>query len=253
MDFALILDIVVVAILLISSVVAFLRGFVREVLTILGLAGAAATALIAGPKLAPGIEGWFLGDRPADTEDKLWDFIPYDIAAMVVAYAGLFIVTLILLSIISHYIAKSVHALGLGPVDRSLGVVFGVARALLLIGLLYLPFHILMDKEEKEDWFATAHSYSYVEMASDFILGFMPESWSPSADEEESEEPADPLRDLTGENDEGVPSSAIGTDEGAAEQDQQTKPQTLEEQAIDALIDNQDAIRDIIRGRPLNE
>jgi membrane protein required for colicin V production len=259
MDFALILDVVVIAILLISSVVAFLRGFVREVLTILGLGGAALTALVAGPEMAPAIEEWLLGGRPADTEEQLWGMIPYDIAAVVIAYAGLFIMTLIVLSIISHFIAKSIHAMGLGPVDRSLGVVFGVARGLLLIGLLYLPFHILMEEDEKEEWFATSHSYNYVSLTSDFILGFIPESWERSFEKQdvEPEEETDPLRDLTGENDgDNNPAPAIGTDESAAEDGQsENQPRSIKNQTIDVLIDNQDRIKDLIQGQglPTNE
>ncbi len=258
MDFALILDVVVIAILLISSVVAFLRGFVREILTIMGLAGAAMTSLVAGPELAPGIEKWFLDGRPADTEDQLWGVVPYDIAALVLAYAGLFIITLIVLSILSHYIAKSVHALGLGPVDRSLGVIFGVARALLLIGLLYLPFHILMDEKQKEEWFSNSHSFNYVAITSDFILGFIPKSWERNFEKqaEETEEEADPLRDLTGENDDQPMNPNIGTDEGAAEEtDAVGQQRSVEGQAIDMLIQNQDRIKDLIQrqGQPLNE
>ena len=238
MDFALILDIVVVVIILISSVVAFLRGFVREVLTILGLGGAALMALIAGPKLAPGIENWLTGGVPLDeVETKLWGFVPYDIAAMCFSYLGLFVVTLIVMSIISHYIAKSVHAVGLGPVDRSLGVVFGVVRGLLLIGLLYMPFHILMEEKDKEEWFASSHSYGYVEQTSEILVGFMPASWTRSDDEDgttEEEEELDPLKDLTGEND----ADMVGTEESVID--------GLEDKAMDVLIENQDKIKDMI-------
>jgi len=246
MDFALILDIVVVVIILISSVVAFLRGFVREVLTILGLGGAVLCALIAGPKLAPGIEGWLTGGVPLDEiETKLWGFVPYDIAAMVFAYIGLFVVTLIVMSVISHYIAKSVHAVGLGPVDRSLGVVFGVARGVLLLGLLYAPFYLLMDDKDKKDWFASSHSYTYVESTSAFLIGLMPDSWTRSADEdgstEEPEEELDPLKDLTGEND----ADMVGTEESVID-NAVDEAQTIEDRAIDVLIENQDKIKDLI-------
>ena len=221
MDFALILDVVVGGILLVSCIIAFLRGFVREVLTIFGLGGAAITALIAGPKLAPGLEDWITQKFPVGEEEEavLFGLIPYDLAAIVGAYIGLFVVTLILLSILSHYIAKSVHAIGLGAVDRSLGLFFGVARGLLLIGLLYLPFHILMDEKDKEEWFSTSHSYAYVEMTSAFLVGFMPESWARDV-EDGADDKADPLKDISGENDDNNDEEAtpVGTDEEAAEQ-----------------------------------
>lgn len=249
MDFALILDIVVVVILLISSVVAFLRGFVREILTIVGLAGASTTALTAGPKLAPGLENWLTSDLGKDAEDaKMWGMIPYDIAAGFLSYAGLFVITLVVLSLISHWIAKSVHAVGLGPVDRSLGVVFGVVRGLVLIGLLYMPFHILMQDKDKDDWFGSSHTFSYVEYTSEFLMTFLPESWNKKETEEDDEESLDPLKNLIGEDDkENAPSD---TDEEKAEKETSTGYGDIERQAIDVLIQNQDKIKDLIQGVP---
>ena len=258
MDFALVLDIVFLVILLISAVVAFLRGFVREVLTIVGLVGASLVAFGAGPKLTPGMERWLTSGIAAEDLEtaKLWGFVPYDIAAAVFTYAGLFVITLIVLSIISHYIAKGVQAMGLGPVDRSLGVVFGILRGLVLIGLLYMPFHILMDKKDKDEWFATSHTFTYVEGTSEILLGFMPESWGrKSAEDSAEDEGLDPLKDLTGENDESstVPDN-MGTDEDAAEDLQNDKSSNgyndLQRDTIDTLIKNQDAIKEIIKGMP---
>jgi membrane protein required for colicin V production len=256
MDFALILDIVVIAIVLISAVVAFLRGFVREVLTILGLVGASMTALTAGPKLAPGLEKWLTSDIPADDLDgaKMWGMIPYDIAAGFFAYVGLFVITLVALSLISHWIAKSVHAVGLGPVDRSLGVVFGIGRAFVLIGLLYMPFYILMEDKDKDDWFGKSHAISYVTYSSEIMMGLMPDSWSISNDdgetteEEDGEGALDPLGDLTGENED------TQTDKTPSD----AEPKTIgyddvQRQAIDVLIENQDKIKDLIQGIPTNE
>lgn len=243
MDFALIMDIIVLVIILISAVVAFLRGFVREVLTIVGLAGAALVSLTVGPALTPGIQDWLMADIPADKIDeaRLWGYIPYDVASAAMSYLGLFVVTLIVLSIISHYIAKSVHAIGLGPVDRSLGVVFGVARGFVLVGLLYLPFHILMNDEEKKEWFGDSETLSYVEYSSDMMLALMPESWTRT---KEDHHDADPLKNLTGEND--AVKKDIGTDEDEAEQDKGIGYDDIERQAIDALIENQDRIKEII-------
>ena len=250
MDFALILDIVVVAILLISCVVAFLRGLVREVLTILALVGAIAMALIFGPKLAPGIEGWLTADLAADaTDEKLWGFIPYDIAASLFAYAGLFVITMAVLSMISHFIAKSVHAVGLGPVDRSLGVIFGMVRGLVLIGLLYTPFYLLMDPKDKKEWFGPAQTYLYVEKTTAFLLSMMPKDWIPEPKEEETEEDLDPLKNLSGEHDEKEERlDAIGTDEDAAEEQGATGYDSMERKAIDALIEKQEEIRAVIEG-----
>lgn len=243
MDFALILDCVVLVILLISCVVAFLRGFVREVLTILGLVGASVTALTAGPVLAPGLESWLTDGKGAEDAGKLWGFVPYDIAAAVFAYAGLFVITLIILSLISHWIAKSVHAIGLGPVDRSLGVVFGIIRGLVLIGLLYMPFHLLMDAKDKDSWFGTSSTFPYVESTTEIIMVMMPESLQ--KDDTDTDTGADPLGKLTGENEETTMPDT-GTDEEAADKAQGTGYEDIQRQAIDALIKNQDKVMDAL-------
>lgn len=254
MDFALILDIAVVVIILISSVVAFLRGFVREVLTILGLVGASMTALTAGPKLAPGIETWLTKDLGEDAiDEKMWGMIPYDIAAGFFAYAGLFVITLVALSLISHWIAKSVHAVGLGPVDRSMGVVFGVLRGVILIGFLYMPFHILMNSKDKKEWFGSSNTYSYVEYTSEIMTAMLPESWSRKGSDKENDEDEnlDPLKNLTGENgkdfgnnknDEDDEDDVDGTSENGTGYDD------IQRQAIDVLIENQDKVKGLIEG-----
>lgn len=244
-----ILDIVVIAVILISSVVAFLRGFVREVLTILGFVGAVLASLTIGPKFLPGIEGWLVSDIPQDDLEgaKLWGVIPFDIAAAVLAYAGIFVVTLIVLSVISHFIAKSVHAIGLGPIDRSLGVVFGVLRGCVLIGLLYMPFHILMDEEDKKDWFSTSHSITYVETFSEIMMGLMPESWmreSGDSDEGKADKNLDPLKNLTGEE-----KAEQSSTQKTLEQDDPNSSD-IESQAMDVLIKNKDQIKNIIDAIP---
>lgn len=248
MDFSLILDCIVIVIIIVSAAVAFLRGFVREVLTILGLVGASLTALTAGPMLAPGIEEWFINNNGGEP-GKIMGFVPYDIAASVCAYAGLFIISMIVLSIISHWIAKSVHAIGLGPVDRSLGVVFGIIRAIVLIGLLYMPFHLLMEKNDKENWFGDSFTHSYVEYSADLLSGLMPEGIQKDDEGEEKEE-LDPLNGLTGDDKPAKPEIQplpdTGTDEEAADAEQSGGYNDLQRRAIEGLIEHQDKIRGII-------
>ena len=173
-------------------------------------------------------------------DDKLWGFVPYDIAAAVFAYAGVFVITLIIMSLISHWIAKSVHAIGLGPIDRSLGVVFGIVRGLILIGLLYMPFHLLMDDKDKESWFGTSATHGYVEELSDVMSAIMPESMQADDEDATTEEEVDPLGDLTGENQSTNtvrPLPDTGTDEDAA--DASIGYDANDRKAIDSLIQDQ--------------
>jgi membrane protein required for colicin V production len=182
-----IFDLVVLAAILISCLIAFLRGFIREVLTILGVIGGVAAAVSLGPILTPLVKGWL--DHPEDKAgaahdaaeahahaDKLFNVIPYDIAAEIIAYGGVFIVVVIILSIVSHLLSGWAKKIGLGAVDRTLGIFFGIIRAVILLGLLYLPVYLLADEPTLQRWFGQSHTRVYVQATSAWLNGFLPKS-----------------------------------------------------------------------------
>lgn len=176
MDGGFFLDIAVVAVVLISVVIAVLRGFIREVLTILGLVGGAAAAYVLGPLLVGTTQGWLgVSETPEEEAQMFMGMIPYSMLAEVLAYGIVFIIFVIVLSIISHFLSKFVQKIGLGAVDRALGAVFGLARAALVLGLLYLPFYYMIEgDEQKEEWFPNSKSQVYVEATSRFIDRYIP-------------------------------------------------------------------------------
>lgn len=167
-----IIDIIVAIILLLSALIAFLRGFIREVLTIFGTVGALIAAYYAGPHLTPAFEGW-LGVTP-DNNPKLFDIVPYAIIAKALAYGSVFIVVIVALSLLSHLVAESAKKIGLGAIDRTLGVFFGLIRGILLLGLLYLPLHLMAAEETKERWFEGSKTHFYMEATADWITKFLP-------------------------------------------------------------------------------
>lgn len=169
----LILDIAVITILLFSVVIAVLRGFIREVLTVLGLIGGAAAAYVLGPLLKTTTRGWLgVSDSPEEQQEQFMDMVPYSLIADVLAYGMVFVVFLIVLSIISYFLSKFVQSIGLGAVDRALGAVFGIVRAALVIGLLYLPFYYTLDDESKNEWFGnTEESTAYVSKTQVYVEG----------------------------------------------------------------------------------
>lgn len=171
-----IIDIVIAAVVIISAAISFLRGFIREVLTIAGVAAGVFAAIFSGPKLSPIFDKWLNVSDDPDKMEKLFDIIPMNIVADVCAYAVIFIVVVILVSIISHFTAGAAKAMGLGPIDRTLGVIFGIVRAVILLSLLYLPFHKLMSAESKTEYFADSKSHYYIEKTSAYIAKFLPTS-----------------------------------------------------------------------------
>ncbi len=173
-----VVDIIAALIMLASIGIAILRGFIREILTIFGLIGGAVAAYIGGPLLMPTMKVW-LGVVEGDEDpEKFFGVLPYPLLGDVLSYAAIFIVFVILLSVLSHFLAESIKSLGLGAVDRTLGMVFGVARGVLFLGLLYLPIYYLVDSEQMEewDWLKTSKSRVYLEATSKWIATFIPEN-----------------------------------------------------------------------------
>lgn len=170
-----IVDIVVGVIILISAAISFLRGFIREVLTIAGVLGGVMAAIFLGPQLSPTFRDWF-GVVEGEDPEKLFDLVPMTVAADTTAYAAIFIIVVIAISVISHFVSGAVRAMGLGPIDRTLGVMFGVARGVILLGLFYLPFHLMMKEDTKKDLFEESRTHHFIEQTSAWLADFLPDS-----------------------------------------------------------------------------
>lgn len=141
-----ILDVIIICVLIISAVIAFFRGFINEVLTIVGLGGAAAGAFLFGGSAVPLFTDWIVNKE--DKDYKFFDLIPDDIVAQGAAYLAVFLLIFLVLSVLGHFLSKGAQAIGLGPVDRSFGVIFGLIRGAVLIMVLYLPFSYIMTPDE---------------------------------------------------------------------------------------------------------
>lgn len=175
-----IFDIVVLAAVFLSCAIAFLRGFIREVLTILGVAGGAVAAWYAGKPLTPIILDWL---QAGESEPgKLFDTVPYPVVANALAHGSVFIIVVIVLSVLSHNLSGWARSVGLGTLDRSLGIVFGLGRAVVLLALFYLPVYMLVSTEQRDELFKKyamlkdSKTRLYVEEASAFAVNMLPES-----------------------------------------------------------------------------
>lgn len=168
-----VLDLVVIGILLISAVVAFLRGFVREVLTIASLAGAGIVTIMFGPNLKPMVAGWII-DPTATEKQTLFGVIPYEMLVPVIAFAIVFALALVLFNIATHLISRTVHSVGLGPVDRTMGVVFGLLRGVIIIGLTGLVLNFVLSDEQRDLYFKDSKTYPAVTYTADLMQALMP-------------------------------------------------------------------------------
>ncbi len=100
-----ILDLVLLAVMLISGLLAMVRGFMREILSIAAWGTAALVTLYAFGKLLPTAKTYFNNDT----------------VASVVVVAGVFIATLIVVSIITVRISDMILDSRIGALDRTLG------------------------------------------------------------------------------------------------------------------------------------
>lgn len=178
-----IVDILVLAVLLISALIAFLRGFIREVLTIAGVVGGLAAAYFGAPLLIPFMRGW-MGVEDGVEPGRLFGILPYDIVADAASYGLIFIVVVVALSVISHFLAEAAKSIGLGAVDRTFGFIFGLLRGVVLLGLLYLPVHLFIDDSSKESWFANSKTHFYLERSADALAQFVPDTNVEKAEEQ---------------------------------------------------------------------
>jgi membrane protein required for colicin V production len=114
-------DLVVLGVLAVSALLAFMRGLVREVLGLAAWIGAVLVAFWALPKAKPQFEQWF-GTAP-------W--------VAPVTWGVLFLIAVIVLLLAAHWIGRFTRRSVLGGLDRTLGLVFGLARGAALVVLAY--------------------------------------------------------------------------------------------------------------------
>lgn len=165
-DFPLTLaDLGVVIILLISAVLAFARGFVHEVLGLAAWVGAALAVLFGLDHVRP----------------LFRQFISLPLLADIAAGGTLFIVTLLVLSLLTRSISNRVQDSPLNAVDRSLGFLFGLVRGALLVCIAYIPVAWLLPPPEQPAWLKDARSYPLIERGAD-TLKTMIAARSPAAE-----------------------------------------------------------------------
>lgn len=194
MEISTFVDIGIVVILLISIAVSFYRGLIREVLTIFGVLGGVLAAIMFGPLLRPYTHQWF-GVIEGKEPEKLFDLIPANIAADATAYFIVFVAVFLALQLASYFLSSSAHAIGLGPIDRTLGVLFGIVRGVFLLGLIYLPFHLILSDDNKKDWFEHSKTIPYIEKVTLWMLSYLPTD-HPEEDKERQKDARQKLLEL---------------------------------------------------------
>lgn len=152
------LDIGVIAVLLISAVFAYARGFVHEVLAVGGWVGAILVTIYSFPYVKPYAR----------------HLIAINLVADLAAGTVVFIVTLVILSILTKMISKRVQASSLNALDRSLGFLFGLARGALVVCAGYLLLEFVMPKADQPAWVRNARTMQLIEPGARALSRLIP-------------------------------------------------------------------------------
>ena len=157
-------DIVVLAVIALSTLLALGRGFVKEVLSIFGWIGAAIGTFVLF---------FYVPQVRAFANKQIAEPLLADIACAV----SLFVILLIVLGFFNHTISSRIHASSLGPLDKSLGLVFGLARGIVLVALAHMAMTdwLIPDKRQRPEVINQARTEPYVEMAATFIKDLVPQ------------------------------------------------------------------------------
>lgn len=155
-----ILDGVLLGVMLISAFLAMMRGFIREVFSIGTWIAAAAAALFFHSLLVPYVE----------------PYVGNDLLSQALSAAAVFFITLILVSFITIRISDFILDSGVGPIDRTLGFMFGALRGLLIVVVAMMLFNGLVQREKRPTWVTNAQSLPILMEIGGRITAALPEN-----------------------------------------------------------------------------
>jgi len=152
------LDGVLVGFTLVSAVLAMVRGFSREVLSIASWVAAAAAAYFFHPAVLPYVAPYIDNDK----------------VQLAAAAAIVFFVALIVVTVITMKIADFIIDSRIGALDRTLGFLYGAARGILVVAVGLLFFSWLVGPNPPA-WISQAKSLPLLEGVGDWLEGLLPD------------------------------------------------------------------------------
>ncbi len=152
-------DYLLLAITGFSMVLSLWRGFVREIISLIGLVAAFIIAGRASGMAADLVHGW----------------IPNSTVANLAGFGLVFVSVMLVVALIGSLIRKLVDMADLTASDRTLGMIFGLTRGLLLIGLFFLIFttYAKLDKP----WLKNSVITPYAVQLGDLLGRAIPEGY----------------------------------------------------------------------------
>ena len=154
------LDFVFVGVVGLSALFAYFGGFVSELFGLLSWIVAALTAKYFFPAVEPKFIDIFGGQTPL---------------ASISAYALVFVMVVMLLSLFNKWWASHVRETGLSSIDASLGLLFGITRGLVVLSGAYIVMLWLMsDATTRPEWLKTGRSLPVIRAGAATLAGVLP-------------------------------------------------------------------------------
>ncbi len=154
------LDYGIIAVLALSMVWSALRGVVREIVSLGGwIIAFLAANLFAGPLAA-----------------HLPQAIAGDTLRTLAAFLAIFIAALICSALVGMLMSRLVSAVGLGPLDKALGALFGIARGLLLVLVAVLAAGLTSAPQQA--WWKESMSGEPLKRAALALKPWLPDSFA---------------------------------------------------------------------------
>ena len=154
------LDYAIIGVLLLSMIWSALRGVVREIVSLGGwIIAFLAANLFAGPLSA-----------------HLPQAIPGDALRALAAFLAIFVFALICSALVGMLMSKLVSAVGLGPIDKGLGALFGVARGALLVMAAVLVAGLT--SAPRQAWWKESMSGEPLKRAALALKPWLPDSFA---------------------------------------------------------------------------
>lgn len=184
------LDIIIACILLLSALVAYFRGIIREAFTIVALIVASAASYFGGDKMISSFDKWLEVDKEAGAQaaaavskaagsgtdatiiahkELVFGVADPALVSVISAYASVFIFFYLVMALAGFALSRAVAEAGLGVVDRLFGAAFGFARGFLVIFLCFLPISFLFSHDMYPEWARNSISVPILEKSVAFV------------------------------------------------------------------------------------
>src|SRR5262249_29724654 len=146
-------------VMLISGLLAMIRGFMREILSIAAWGVAALVTLYSYTRLVPMAKQYFSSD----------------LVATAVTVGSVFLVTLLIASVITIRISDMVLDSRVGALDRTLGFLFGLGRGLIIVVVAFLFFAWLVPPKAQPSWVQNAKSKVVLQSTGQWLMSMLPD------------------------------------------------------------------------------